>query len=481
MRATSVAITVGTLVSAALLAPAVPANAAPQGSTQRTICTVPAATKVSDITYSELTSRYVLNNGEAIPTLKQYLDYANSVGVGVLPEIKNWKVPAYAHYDYAPVGTIGNINDKTLTELEPKLQDYKSKMLAATNIGTKIIGSFDPSVLQWFKDQSGAAGTWDRVWFRSAGPVGGTNFVQPTAPPNSAEMASLAPITSGPYAPLYVGTTGGAPAATALGVINLGWYPGPTLGPFPFNVPLDMRTNNIPVYVWYNVATGGDTIDNGAPYPTGLPSPPFPSTIPSPGWETSASYGPKWIATDYPDEYKMWSQATSQTVPIMVAHRGGGTPNIDENSMQAFQQAVVDGARVLETDVQWTKPEPGQTIGTAVLMHDETINRTMKCKPDCTLAVSAKRSGAVVPWRGTVTLVRGITVSPGCEWTRKIQVWALRGDVRYYRAVTNPTTGAIRIKTYGNARLKIKISITATGNPDPHNKATWSRTWTTKK
>ena len=52
-----------------------------------------------------------------------------------------------------------------------------------------------------------------------------------------------------------------------------------------------------------------------------------------------------------------------------------------ENSLAAFQRAVADGAGVLESDVQWTKPEAGQQIGVPVLMHDQWINRTLKCKP----------------------------------------------------------------------------------------------------
>jgi glycerophosphoryl diester phosphodiesterase len=70
----------------------------------------------------------------------------------------------------------------------------------------------------------------------------------------------------------------------------------------------------------------------------------------------------------------------------MVAHRGGGEvgetmSTHPENSLAAFNRAVADGAGVLESDVQWTKPEAGQEIGVPVLMHDQWINRTLKCKP----------------------------------------------------------------------------------------------------
>ncbi len=50
--------------------------------------------------------------------------------------------------------------------------------------------------------------------------------------------------------------------------------------------------------VWFNTATKGDT-------PTGSPGVPG-----NKGWEYMASAGVHWISTDYPDEYKTWTQTT---------------------------------------------------------------------------------------------------------------------------------------------------------------------------
>lgn len=237
---------------------------------------------------------------------------------------------------------------------------------------------------------------WDRMWFRGAGPVGGTDLVQPFSPPTAAEVKTT------------------APAANSIGVINIGWFVGtfpalPALPPFipaptpaipNVNVPKDMQQGGLKAYVWYNTITGGDSPDGAAPF-LGL--------IPVPGWNTLAGSNPPpdWIATDETGAYKTWSQARSKS-PIMVAHRGGGevgqtvspTP---ENSLAAFAQAVKDGAGVLETDVQWTKPAPGQTLGTPVLMHDQTINRTAKCKPAA--------AGCVQPVYPGPTPEQGIKVS----------------------------------------------------------------------
>lgn len=217
---------------------------------------------------------------------------------------------------------------------------------------------------------------WERMWFRGGGTPAGTQLTQPWTPPTAKEMRSS------------------APAATSIGLFNPFWFEGdwpalPAVPPFILtpqpakkgvDVPKDFGEANIPVYIWYNTnpLIQSDSPDGKAPV----------LGIPLPGWNAAASTkpAPKWIATDKTTEYKKWA-AKRGGGPIMVAHRGGGDvgENVSthpENSLAAFQRAVADGAGVLESDVQWTKPEAGQEIGVPVLMHDQWINRTLKCKPD---------------------------------------------------------------------------------------------------
>ena len=75
------------------------------------------------------------------------------------------------------------------------------------------------------------------------------------------------------------------------------------------------------------------------------------------------------------------------TSEIVVAHRGAVTPTIPEGTEKAYRYAVANQADVLEADIRWTKdgPDP-DTVGTMILLHDPTLNRT------------TNRTGAVKNW-----------------------------------------------------------------------------------
>jgi glycerophosphoryl diester phosphodiesterase len=55
---------------------------------------------------------------------------------------------------------------------------------------------------------------------------------------------------------------------------------------------------------------------------------------------------------------------------IFIAHRGGITPEVPENSLSAFQNAIDNGAHAIEVDLRISKD------GEIVIMHDETVDRT---------------------------------------------------------------------------------------------------------
>ena len=296
-------------------------------------CTVSPDAKVTDVTFEELNEMQT-NNGEPIPTLAEFLDYANAEGVGVLPEIKTFP-PAEGQPAPAPT--------------EAQFQQYTDMIKERTNISEVLIGSFDESTLKWFADNEPE---WTRVWFRG---VGGTN-ADPFEPPTVAEMQTK------------------APSADALGLLNILYVQG-TWAPTgaTVNVPQEFADANIPLYIWYNTATGGDSVADGPPLGD--------SGVTSPGWSTIAGLQPanvKWIATDFTKEYQQWSETVTDA-PQMLAHRGGGEAGVSENTMSAFAEAVANGASVLETDVQWTKPTEKDPNGVPVLMHDATLARTAAC------------------------------------------------------------------------------------------------------
>ncbi len=362
---------------------------------------------VSSLTYKELNERYVLKNGENIPKLDDVLKYANSAGVGVLPEIKS----------FGKQVSQGQVNQYIgLIKKYPNLYRNKSRVL---------IGTFDPAVLEKFKTSTDPrVRAWQRIWFRGAGPIEDTSFVQPMAPPVKQEMDSpantffnilgiepwasmdnnLKPYVMGMYQN-NTGGTGGA--ANALGVINIGWTNASAEGENAYGFAPNIFINdtfkwwsssdsfkNTPVYIWYNTMTKGDSPADGPDF-----SPMQGVNVKSPGWDAvtdaipdteSGAKAPVWIATDDTAGYKNWRNTRAQQSkdsPDMVAHRGGGVAGVGyvppakpntipyiENSMQAFKRAVSNDADYLEFDIGWTKD------GVPVIFHDSYINRVVNCR-----------------------------------------------------------------------------------------------------
>ena len=318
----------GASASASNAALTVPVRPSPTGA-----CTLPEAANVTDLTFAQL-AQYQLKNGEPIPTLAEFLNYANDVGVGVLPEIKTF--PPAADQP-KPVPT------------QAQFQQYSDMVRSRTNISEVLIGSFDETTLKYFADNDPS---WPRVWFRGVG--NGDAF----APPTVAEMQQR------------------APSANALGVLNI------------LYVQRDLRTQPAALRRSQGVRGRPDPRvhlvqrRHKGRHPENGPDL---AGVTSPGWQAIASMTPKnvkWIATDMTKEYTAWAATATEAekpIPQMVAHRGGGEADISENSMAAFKEAVANGAKVLETDVQWTKPTPEEPNGVPVLMHDATINRTSVC------------------------------------------------------------------------------------------------------
>jgi len=310
------------------------AGDADESAQQTPPCVLPPDTRVVDLTFDEL-RRYELNNGAPIPTLEEYLDLADAAGVGVLPEIKTFPPPG---------------SDQSEPPSDAQLADYARMVAERSGIPQVLIGSFSEPVLAYF---AANRPQWPRVWFRSLSPTG------PLSPPTVAEMRER------------------APSATALGVLNILYSQGTSpLDGQTYDVPAEFAAAGIPVYLWFNVLTGGDAADGGAGTL---------GDVVSPGWAALVDLSPAnivWMATDNTADYAAWSASLppdGPTAPEMVAHRGGGSESVSENSLDAFRQAVADGATVLETDVQWTRPTADAPNGVPVLMHDATINRTMRC------------------------------------------------------------------------------------------------------
>lgn len=379
MRSLVAGLAAATLAAATIVAPAAAASANSVSSEALPQpCVLAPDTKVTDITYEQL-QQYELLNGESIPTLAEFLDFADEVGVGVLPEIKFFKPDPSKPLP-------------PLTQLQlDQLAEYRAMMASKQNIAPeqKFIGNFEEQILAYFKD---AEPTWPRVWFRGnyVGNVE-TGSLADQKPPSVAEME------------LY------APSANVLGLLNVMYYQGNWPLGGSYNVPQAFFDAGIPVNIWYNTLTKGDS-------PQGAP--PYLGLLPVPGWNAITALQPQnvsWITTDFTGPYAAWGQKQTKP-PAMIAHRGGGIESYNENSMQAFYDAVQNGASVLETDVQWTKPTEANPTGVPVLMHDQTINRTVRCKP------TATRYETITPQRVLDTRQSGGPVAGGT--TRAIDVSA---------------------------------------------------------
>ena len=66
---------------------------------------------------------------------------------------------------------------------------------------------------------------------------------------------------------------------------------------------------------------------------------------------------------------------------IVVAHRGGAVTRFGEGTLRSYQDAVANGAQILEGDIHWTKDSPNDSdsVGSILIIHDSTLNRLTNC------------------------------------------------------------------------------------------------------
>ena len=66
---------------------------------------------------------------------------------------------------------------------------------------------------------------------------------------------------------------------------------------------------------------------------------------------------------------------------IVVAHRGGAVTRFGEGTLRSYQDAVTNGAQILEGDIHWTKDSPNDSdsVGSILIIHDSTLNRLTNC------------------------------------------------------------------------------------------------------
>lgn len=66
---------------------------------------------------------------------------------------------------------------------------------------------------------------------------------------------------------------------------------------------------------------------------------------------------------------------------IVVAHRGGAVTRFGEGTMLSYQDAVKNGAQILEGDIHWTKDSPNDSdsVGSILIIHDSTLDRLTNC------------------------------------------------------------------------------------------------------
>ena len=66
---------------------------------------------------------------------------------------------------------------------------------------------------------------------------------------------------------------------------------------------------------------------------------------------------------------------------IVVAHRGGAVTRFGEGTLRSYQDAVANGAQILDGDIHWTKDSPNDSdsVGSILIIHDSTLNRLTNC------------------------------------------------------------------------------------------------------
>jgi len=91
------------------------------------------------------------------------------------------------------------------------------------------------------------------------------------------------------------------------------------------------------------------------------------------------------------------AQVAVASVPtVLIAHRGLSDAaqnkyGIPEHSQKAYLWAIGQGAKVVDFDVQWTKPRTGYPDGELVIMHNTSLNETTN--------VSDSKTQYVKDWR----------------------------------------------------------------------------------
>ena len=75
------------------------------------------------------------------------------------------------------------------------------------------------------------------------------------------------------------------------------------------------------------------------------------------------------------------AEAETLLEQIAVAHRGGAVTRFGEGTMLSYQDAVTNGAEILEGDIHWTKDSPSDSdsVGSIVIIHDSTLDRVTNC------------------------------------------------------------------------------------------------------
>jgi glycerophosphoryl diester phosphodiesterase len=75
------------------------------------------------------------------------------------------------------------------------------------------------------------------------------------------------------------------------------------------------------------------------------------------------------------------AEAETLLEQIAVAHRGGAVTRFGEGTMLSYQDAVKNGANILEGDIHWTKDSPSDSdsVGSIVIIHDSALDRVTNC------------------------------------------------------------------------------------------------------
>lgn len=145
-----------------------------------------------------------------------------------------------------------------------------------------------------------------------------------------------------------------------------------------------------------------------------------------------------------PDQLHAYLWGSGGNARLISAHRGGPGPGLPENALETFARSLELAPCIIECDVRLSRD------GVAVLMHDDTLDRTTDGKGPVTARdLSGLRGLRLRDPSGKLTSFRIPTLGETLEWARGRCVLTL--DVKSSRVYSRVLEALARHRAWGYA------------------------------